>query len=59
MDQIIGVVVYLQFQSVELVGISWKSVKGTIEQGKINCQQKLYHHKKISRKHGQVNMKSD
>lgn len=50
---------HLQLKSMELVGISWKSVKGTTEQGKINCQQKLYHHKKIIRKHGQVNMKSD
>ena len=39
---------YLQLKSMELVGISWKSVKGTIEQRKINCQQKLYHHNKIS-----------
>jgi hypothetical protein len=46
-------------------GISWnqlvierKAMKVTIEHGKRNCQQKIYHHKDIVEQYGQVNVTS-
>jgi hypothetical protein len=51
--------------TIGISGISWnqlvterKAVKGTTEQGKRNCQQKLYHQKDIVEQYGQVNMTS-
>jgi hypothetical protein len=69
MDKDGCLVVYLQLESVESVGISgiswnWvvterQAVKGTTEQGRRNRQQNLYHHKKIIEQYGQVNMTSE
>jgi hypothetical protein len=36
-----------------------KAVKGTIEHGKRNHEERIYHQKKIIEQYGQVNMKSE